>query len=300
MAAPGGNNQVARRVIDDLIEFSGETSVDGYMSFFKSQQIAETRSFINRMHDEVNTARNLFGQLTALIAEVIILNARIKLQVFWNKLVNDAEAEVEEKEAQVMGMIYVCVKNELCMDVLLFDPYTFRLLTPDSEYIDSSLPVILFVNGDLIFLFRLLPVKTKYVCSSKQCFMGVEVVALVGVLFRLPILFIEFRSRLVCLAAMNGAYVTDGCYAKAEDQAFSGLISNIYVALRISLSKKQKLIAELEAVGDEEGVAKGLENLTVVVARDTATLGDLEHLLARSQVGVALKAGFVNDMQPMQ
>nr|GEX47651.1 putative ribonuclease H-like domain-containing protein [Tanacetum cinerariifolium] len=35
MAAPGGANQIARRVIDDLIEFSEETSVDGYMSFFK-------------------------------------------------------------------------------------------------------------------------------------------------------------------------------------------------------------------------------------------------------------------------
>ncbi|GKA95943.1 hypothetical protein Tco_0818038 [Tanacetum coccineum] len=121
MAAPGGNNQVARRVIDDLIEFSGETSVDGYMSFFKSQQIAETRSFINRMRDEVNTARNLFGQLTALIAELEAeqnqgelfdtlmdlrddrANARIKQQGL-NKLVNDADEEVEAKEAQVQAM----------------------------------------------------------------------------------------------------------------------------------------------------------------------------------------------------
>ncbi|GKD17510.1 hypothetical protein Tco_1206668 [Tanacetum coccineum] len=84
MAAPGGNNQVARRVIDDLIEFSGE----------------------------------LFDTLMDLKDDRA--NARIKLQGL-NKLVNNAEAEVEEKEAQVMGMIYVCVKNELCMDVLLFD-----------------------------------------------------------------------------------------------------------------------------------------------------------------------------------
>ncbi|GJX66364.1 hypothetical protein Tco_0300707 [Tanacetum coccineum] len=147
MAAPGGNNQVARRVINNLIEFSGEISVDGYMSFFKSQQIAETRSFINRMRDEVNTARNFFRQLTALIAELEAeqnqgelfdtlmdlrddrANARIKLQGL-NKLVNDAEAEVEEKEARVQAM---------------------------NGY---GLPVILFVNGDLIFLFRLLPAKS--------------------------------------------------------------------------------------------------------------------------------------------
>ncbi|GKC16274.1 hypothetical protein Tco_1013056 [Tanacetum coccineum] len=65
--------------------------------------------------------------------------------------------------------------------------------------------------------------------------------------------------------------------AAIEGYAFSGLISNICVALRISLSKKRKLIAELEAVGDEEDVAKGLENLTVVVAAITTTLGDLDH-----------------------
>ncbi|GKC42816.1 hypothetical protein Tco_1060538, partial [Tanacetum coccineum] len=70
MAAPGGANQIARHVIDDLIEFSEETFVDGYMSFFKSQQIAKSRGFINRMREEANTARNLVGRLNALIAEM--------------------------------------------------------------------------------------------------------------------------------------------------------------------------------------------------------------------------------------
>ncbi|GJR25891.1 hypothetical protein Tco_1102123 [Tanacetum coccineum] len=81
MAAPGGNNQVARRVIDDRIEFSGETSVNG--------------------------------------------------------LVTNAEEEVEAKEAQIRS------------------------------------------RGDVL-----------------------------------------------------GAYVTDGCSAKGEDQAFSGMISNLCIALR--------------------------------------------------------------------
>ncbi|GKC89768.1 hypothetical protein Tco_1150417 [Tanacetum coccineum] len=70
MASLGGANQIARRVIDDLIEFSGETSVDGYMSFFKSRQIAKSRGFINRMLEEANTVRNLVGQLNALISEM--------------------------------------------------------------------------------------------------------------------------------------------------------------------------------------------------------------------------------------
>nr|GEX45289.1 hypothetical protein [Tanacetum cinerariifolium] len=59
MAAPGGAYQIARRVIDDLIEFSVETFVDGYMSYFKSHQIAESHGFINQLRQEANIARNL-------------------------------------------------------------------------------------------------------------------------------------------------------------------------------------------------------------------------------------------------
>ncbi|GKG54917.1 hypothetical protein Tco_0562904, partial [Tanacetum coccineum] len=62
--------QIARRVINDLIEFSEETSMDGYMSFFKSQQIAESCGFINRIREEANTARNLVRQLNALVADM--------------------------------------------------------------------------------------------------------------------------------------------------------------------------------------------------------------------------------------
>ncbi|GKA14245.1 transposase, Ptta/En/Spm, transposase, Tnp1/En/Spm-like protein [Tanacetum coccineum] len=120
MAAPGGANQIARRVLDDLIEFSGENSIDGYMSFFKSQ-IAERRGFINRMREEPNTAKNLVGQLNALIAEMEALEdqgeifdtlmdlrddreaARTKLQGL-NGLITKAEQEIETKEAQVQAM----------------------------------------------------------------------------------------------------------------------------------------------------------------------------------------------------
>ncbi|GKB33946.1 hypothetical protein Tco_0873347 [Tanacetum coccineum] len=121
MAVPNGGNQIARRVIDDLIEFSGQTSVDGYMSFFKSQQIAETRGFINRMREEANTSRNLIGQLNALLAEMEALEdqgemfdtlmdlrddreaANTKLQGL-NALIAQAEEEIETKEAQIKAM----------------------------------------------------------------------------------------------------------------------------------------------------------------------------------------------------
>ncbi|GKA86082.1 hypothetical protein Tco_0807793 [Tanacetum coccineum] len=121
MAALGGANQISRRVIDDLIEFSGETSVDGYMSFFKSQQIAKSRGFINRQREEANTARTLVGQLNALIVEMEALEdqgelfdtlmdlrddreaARTKLQGL-NELITQAEQEIEKKEAQIQAM----------------------------------------------------------------------------------------------------------------------------------------------------------------------------------------------------
>ncbi|GJZ65028.1 hypothetical protein Tco_0621724 [Tanacetum coccineum] len=95
MAAPGGANQIARHVIDDLIEFSGETSA--------------------------NTARNLVGQLNALIAEMEALEdqgevfdtlmdlrddreaARTKQQGL-NELITQAEQETEMKETQIQAM----------------------------------------------------------------------------------------------------------------------------------------------------------------------------------------------------
>ncbi|GJZ49320.1 hypothetical protein Tco_0603510 [Tanacetum coccineum] len=52
------------------VALAWETSVDGYMSFFKSQQIVESHGFINRLREEANTARNLVRQLNALIAEM--------------------------------------------------------------------------------------------------------------------------------------------------------------------------------------------------------------------------------------
>ncbi|GKG56541.1 hypothetical protein Tco_0579865, partial [Tanacetum coccineum] len=57
----------------------GETSIDGYMSFFKAQRIAENCGFINRMREEANTARNLVGEI-----------ARTKLQGL-NELITEAE-----------------------------------------------------------------------------------------------------------------------------------------------------------------------------------------------------------------
>ncbi|GKB14948.1 hypothetical protein Tco_0848871 [Tanacetum coccineum] len=76
-----------------------------------------------------------------------------------------------------------------------------------------------------------------------------------------------------------------------------------YVTAR-SLAKLSK-VAESPRLADKmkyvfgrsRGAAKSLEHMRVIVARDAVTLGELETLLARAQVGVSLKAGFVADIE---
>nr|GEV44205.1 hypothetical protein [Tanacetum cinerariifolium] len=67
--------------------------------------------------------------------------------------------------------------------------------------------------------------------------------------------------------------------------------------IKVSLSNKRRLVAELEALGESEGAAKCLEHMRVIVGRDAVTLGELEALLARAHVGAALKTGFMADIK---
>ncbi|GJX95037.1 hypothetical protein Tco_0349623 [Tanacetum coccineum] len=85
--------------------------------------------------------------------------------------------------------------------------------------------------------------------------------------------------------------------SRGEDESFAGLMLNLCLSLRILLSKKQRLVAELEAIGEVEGVVKSLEHMRFIVAHDAMTLGELETLLGRAQIGVSLKAGFIANME---
>ncbi|GJU76544.1 hypothetical protein Tco_1273614 [Tanacetum coccineum] len=85
--------------------------------------------------------------------------------------------------------------------------------------------------------------------------------------------------------------------SRGEDESFAKLMRDLCFILRISLSKKHRLVAEVEALGEREGAAKLFEHMKEIFARDAVTLGELETLLARAQVGVSLKAGFVADME---
>ncbi|GJU68231.1 hypothetical protein Tco_1254490 [Tanacetum coccineum] len=63
------------------------------------------------------------------------------------------------------------------------------------------------------------------------------------------------------------------------------------------ISKKRRLVAELEALEEQGDAARSLEHMREIVARDSVTLGNLEQLLARAQVGAGLKAGYVADIE---
>ncbi|GJW65846.1 hypothetical protein Tco_0117730 [Tanacetum coccineum] len=67
--------------------------------------------------------------------------------------------------------------------------------------------------------------------------------------------------------------------------------------MKVSLSKKRRLVAELEGLREQGDAVRALENMKEIVARDYLTLGDLEQLLAHAQVGVDLKDGYLADVE---
>ncbi|GJV37296.1 E3 ubiquitin protein ligase UPL1-like protein [Tanacetum coccineum] len=74
MAASGSSNVVARRAIDEISKFSGETETPKYMKAFILQEISESRRLIRVLHDEVDAAKIALGQVNAMIAEMEAMN----------------------------------------------------------------------------------------------------------------------------------------------------------------------------------------------------------------------------------
>nr|GEW96873.1 hypothetical protein [Tanacetum cinerariifolium] len=132
MAAPGGANQIARHVINDRIEFSWETSVDGYMSFFKSQQIVESRGFINRLPP---------GGANQIARHVI--NDRIEFS--WETSVDGYMSFFKSQQiVESRGFI-----NRLCKEA-----YTVRNLVRSGEFVTSLLGFMTIILASVSVKFR--------------------------------------------------------------------------------------------------------------------------------------------------
>ncbi|GJV03128.1 hypothetical protein Tco_1336697 [Tanacetum coccineum] len=67
--------------------------------------------------------------------------------------------------------------------------------------------------------------------------------------------------------------------ARESDEAFIDVLCELCSALRVSITKDRRLIAELEALGQRADALKPLEYMREMVARDSARVGVLEQLL---------------------
>ncbi|GJU51734.1 hypothetical protein Tco_1221289 [Tanacetum coccineum] len=81
--------------------------------------------------------------------------------------------------------------------------------------------------------------------------------------------------------------------ARESDEAFIDVLRELCYALRVSITKDRRLIAELEALGQRADALKH----KMMVARDSARVGVLEQLLAGAHVGMRLKAGYAAEME---
>nr|GEX61722.1 hypothetical protein [Tanacetum cinerariifolium] len=78
---------------------------------------------------------------------------------------------------------------------------------------------------------------------------------------------------------------------------FEALMRDVCCSLRVSLSEKRRLAAELEALGKQEDAVRAFESMKEIVSHDYVTLVDLEQLLAHTQVGLGLKDGYLADVE---
>ncbi|GJX58429.1 hypothetical protein Tco_0289819 [Tanacetum coccineum] len=90
MAGPVQGNEIARRVVDDLIEFSSQTSTCRNQTAHLNALIAEMEAFDD--HGEV------FDTLMGLRDDVRVEDAKL---MGLNNLIAQAKEEIEMKEAQL-------------------------------------------------------------------------------------------------------------------------------------------------------------------------------------------------------
>ncbi|GJW70401.1 hypothetical protein Tco_0127318 [Tanacetum coccineum] len=108
MAAAGPSNILARRVTDDLIDFTSETSFPKYMKYFFLQQIAKTRHFINIMREEAQTARNCIARLNILLVEI---EAMGDVDDVWDTLMFLRD-DIRDENTKLMGLNDVIAQAE--------------------------------------------------------------------------------------------------------------------------------------------------------------------------------------------
>ncbi|GKB75572.1 hypothetical protein Tco_0942467 [Tanacetum coccineum] len=74
MACSGPSHVIARRAINEIVEFRGETKTLKYMKVFIMQEVAEAKRFIMTLCKEAQSARSSLAQVRAMVAKMEATN----------------------------------------------------------------------------------------------------------------------------------------------------------------------------------------------------------------------------------
>ncbi|GJZ69576.1 hypothetical protein Tco_0633126 [Tanacetum coccineum] len=287
MVALGAPNVVARRVIDDRVEFSGETTVSKYINFFIGQQIAEGRHFVHRKREEAQTARNVIAQLNAMIVEMEamedqgeVFDSLIYLRedrrsknnklMALNDLITQVEEEIKSKEAHVEiivgGSNSGYLKYGNCKDVMLME---MKVMVLKINRVVVELHNVVIARAQ--FIEELDSWGPRRLCLRKHDRFLMELS---------PLALDWTRPWLNCR------------YAQGLELGL-----NAWATPSLQAPRHRRLIAELEALGQRGDALRALNYMREIVARDSAKLEVLEQLLACTHVGIPLKVGYVADME---
>ncbi|GJY62979.1 hypothetical protein Tco_0464439 [Tanacetum coccineum] len=250
------------------------------------------------MREEVQACRNQIAQLNALIAEMevfddpgevfdTLMGLRDDVRVENAKLmgpdelVAQAEEDIEMKEGQLEvadGLMFGAWYEWL---IIVFGACVLRIwmrMLPLGVWQSWYYAIVDLMcdieNGDRL---KVLNCSYLYVsCGAKYCIIPAHLVPQPYLVYMGPFFILDKLYEVAESPRLVDKMKYVFCRSRGEDELFAGLMRGLCLSLRISLSKKRRLIAELEAV--EEGSWK--------------------HCGKRlAQVGVSFKSGFVVDME---
>nr|GEV42696.1 hypothetical protein [Tanacetum cinerariifolium] len=252
LAASGPQNIVDRRVTDDLIAFSSETTVP----------------------------KGCIGQLTTVVAKLQAIEDQD--EVHDSLLVAKDAKRGEESKLSAL--------NEVIVEALA-----------DIETLETDVKIL---DGENNGGFRSVVAEVSASCVIEKWYLLViiDIYVLQKPLGSLFVIYGSFFILHKLTKVVESSRLTDKMkvvfdQARRKEASFEALMRDVCCSLRVSLIKKRRLAAELEALGEQEDAVRDLESMKETVSRDSVTLADLEQLLARAQVGLGLKDGYLADVE---
>nr|GEZ74299.1 hypothetical protein [Tanacetum cinerariifolium] len=103
----------ARRAVDELTEFSGETEPSRYMNFFKLQQIFKGHRFLQRMRDEAQSSKSCLAQLNAMISELEAMNDAG--EIFDSLMCLRDDKRVESEKLSLLDEMIAMVEEDIAI-----------------------------------------------------------------------------------------------------------------------------------------------------------------------------------------